>query len=283
MKVVIVTVIVAAILVGASFVWLFAKNSAAQPTHLDYLKLENQREVADISIGAYDPILEDFASRYRIAYMEEFSGDEKAAIKNDFSEQFDAEAELSEHRFDEMDASIALKDDAVQAKYRQFSNDYRAMVGYFRLYKSTATQIIEAVSGSCKKVTRLDIGSDDYPKNFVNTSQKCLDTLAAAKKHSTPSARIMIAGLENMYKTRQDAFKKVVNEKDKIERFGLQATALISLLDINMELAKLQADYQAAETKEYEATKNAVNQSNQALRSILELKSDAPSSQSEEK
>lgn len=266
----------------AALVYVLVQNAAAQPSQRDYRHLDNQRSAIDTSSEAYDPLLEDFSVRHRTAYMEDFSSDRKSDITQRYNTSFDNEVKLSEQRLTDMEASLALKNERVHTKYQQFARDYRALLGYYKQYKSTGTELVGAISGVCKKVTRLDPGDDDYAKKFVVASDKCLTALAKAKKATTTSAKGMITSLEKMYSARQDAFKKVAKEKNETVRAAELTGALITLLSINSELAQIQSDYEAAETKEYDTIKSDMNASSGALHEVLKQLFENESSRSED-
>lgn len=264
-----VTVAVIIVVLAALWgVWFFATKAMAQPSRIDYLHLDNQRAIATTSLEAYDPIVEDFTAHYNAAYTEDVSADEKESIKKHYDTKFNDELAITDDRLDSMQESIALKNAAVQAKYGQFNRDYRHMLEYITQTRSTATQVVEVISGMCSKVTKIS-ASGDYAKRFVDESQACMDKLAEAKKHVTPSAQAMMTRLQSMYKSHHEAFKKSVDEKNNTLRIAYASAGLLGLLSINRELSSIQKDYSTAEATASQKLEQALSSSSNELHATL--------------
>ena len=244
-------------------------SATAQPTKTDFVHLENRRKVVDISTDSFSPIFTEFSAAYQTAHTENQSNEARQELKEAMLSKFEDEKDIGEKRMRTMSGSIALKNPQVHKEFEAFKVAYEDAIMYTDEYARTSTAIVEAVSGSCGKVTKLEPSDEGYAENFVDASDTCLTKLADAKQNVSPSGKEMLTSLEKVFKERRDAFKKVVDESDEFQRNLMRVQALVSVLGINSELQSIQKKYESAATKEYDEVASSFNSASETLSKTL--------------
>lgn len=249
---------------------LLAVNLTRQPAKADYQRLNAERQALDMSMNAYGPVLEIFSTEYSNAYREERAGEEKTALKERYTEVLEQDRRISSDRLKRMESSIALREPSVKNAFDAFKSRYSAVIDYSDQYGKNIANITESVAGPCAKLSQLNVGKSSYAKEYVQTADACLSSLASAKQTSDATTDGLLGDVETLVKTRRDKFNDAVG-KEGSERSVRNMVAIISLLDINSELKGIQDRYEAKVRSEYGAVISNANAANKAFEDALKI------------
>lgn len=243
-------------------------NLMKQPEKTDYQSLDTHRQIVDSSMNIYSPLLTGFSSEYTNLYVEERPTEEKEAYKKRYMEVLEQERRVNEAYLKRMGSSVALREPSVKEAFETFRSRYGAVISYYDQYAHDIASTIEAVTGPCARLSKLNVAKASYASDYTSAADTCLAALAEAKKTSDPTTDTLLADVEALIKTRRDKFEQTLG-KEGFEKNAATILALVEMLDINADIKDIQEKYQAKVQTEYMALIDEANKANSALKDAL--------------
>lgn len=241
----------------AAMIMLFAAASA-KPTQNDFVHFDNQRKVLDKSIESYNYMFDDFSTQYSAAFTEKRSDEHKKQLRDETTDLFKQEAELSRQRLNRMESSLATKDELVKAKFAEFKNNYESALDYYDEQLATATNVIGGIGGSCSELSKLNVAKKSYPQDYVKKADSCLAQLSDTKKLSNHKPAVtLLTNVENLVQERRDKMNEI--KGDDFASIAAKIQGLLLLLDINPLVEQYQTQYTADVKADYNILAAKVN------------------------
>lgn len=272
-------VVVALVVIASA--WILIARATAEPEQVDFKHFENQRQVLDLSLEVYTPLLANFSTDYGDAFMNKLDDEAKADILASAEQQFDEEARLSQKRLVNMESSLALKDQAVKEEFTDFAEAHNQVADYYKNNLLAMAAVVRALQGPCSVLKDLRVSDPNYAKNYVNTADKCFDSIKTAREDADKKTNKLLDELEKMFKKQQDLSKEFIKKEkqntndgtlseESVAEFRAEFSQLMGLLGINKTVEKLKTEYQVAASEEYNKLAKKMNLASQELKQATE-------------
>ena len=261
-------IIAALAVILATLVGVFAVSALRQPDSNDYKRLDSQRKIVDLSMNAYNPLLETFSADYQNVFSEGRPSEEITSLRKDYFDSFERDRDINRARLKTMESSIALRDPVLKRSFENYQQRYGAVVNYYDQYSLDIASINESIAGPCAKLSQMNVSVSTFAADYTKAADICLSALGSSKSSSSPAAKQLLTGVETLVKKRRDAFKSSA-EKEGFDQKISNFTALLTLLDINTEVKDIQLRYETEVKTDYTKLVNEANGSNETFKQAL--------------